>query len=85
MKFLLAPLLLLAMTSCSDDDSPTAPGADLVGTWIGVSTTDNATPGIEGGMWVVRADGTFTQSFEVEGVTISVEWTWEIVGANWVP
>lgn len=35
-------------------------------------------------MWVVRADGTFTQSFEVEGVTISVEGTWEIVGGKLV-
>ena len=76
MKYLTVAILSsVFLLAC--DDSPTAPGDELVGTWILVSATDSE--GV-GAVWVLRADGTFRQSIEVEGIEIAVTGSWELVG-----
>jgi hypothetical protein len=50
-------ILTCAIVGCGDD-SPTGPGEELVGTWVGVSTIFANT------LWTFRADGTFTLSLE---------------------
>ena len=63
------------LLSCGD--SPTAPGDDLVGTWVMVKSADR---NLVEAVMVFRADGTFRVSMEVEGFG-SMEETglWEIV------
>ena len=69
-----ATIFSILLLSC--DRSPTSPGDELVGTWVLVSATDSG--GI-GTVMVLRADGTFRQSFEVEGLELAVTGSWEIV------
>ena len=71
----LALLSFVLLLAC--DDSPTGPGDELVGTWVLVSATGSE--GI-GSILVLRANGTFRLSFEVEGIEISLTGSWEIVG-----
>ena len=76
MKYLTMGLLsFVFLLAC--DDSPTGPGDDLVGTWVLVSATDSENVDV---VWVLRADGIFRQSIEVEGIEIAVTGSWEIVG-----
>ena len=82
MRPMLSAVLLATLVGCGDDDSPTAPGDELVGTWISVSTTDADQSDFSGVLMTIRADGTLTQSFTVEGITVTVEGTWEIVGGK---
>ena len=78
LSFVLTGFLLVGCLGASGCDSPTAPGEELVGTWILISTTETDAPiGIR---MVLRKDGTFKQSLSVEGITLSVTGTWEIVG-----
>lgn len=73
MKYLAVAVVPILLLSC--DSSPTSPGDELVGTWVLVSATDS-----DGIVMVLRADGTFRQSFEVEGLEIAFTGSWEIVG-----
>ena len=82
MRPMLSAVILATLVGCGDDDSPTAPGDELVGTWISVSTTDADQSDFSGVLMTIRADGTLTQSFTVEGITVTVEGTWEIVGGK---
>ena len=75
-------LLLAAVLCLSCGDSPTGPGEELVGTWVGVSTTDDPEDLFAGLSITLRADGTTALSLVVEGITISFEGTWEIVGGK---
>ena len=61
MKLLAPVLIALLFIGCGDDDSPTAPGDELVGTWVFVSGTgfESEAEG-EAFAWVVRRDGTFS-------------------------
>ena len=84
---LLAPVLaaLLFIGGCGDDDSPTAsnPGDELVGTWVGVSSTEFEEEAFRNATVVVRRDGTMSLSLEVEeGLSIAIEGEWEIVGGK---
>ena len=88
---LLAPVLAaqLFIGGCGDDDSPTAsnPGDELVGTWVGVSSTEFESEAEEeafrNATVVVRRDGTTSLSLEVEeGLSIAIEGEWEIVGGK---
>lgn len=75
MKYMtIAILSSIFLLSC--DNSPTAPGDELVGTWVLVSATGSDAVGT---VWVLRADGTFRQSIEVEGIEIAVTGSWELV------
>ena len=88
MKLLAPVLVVLLFIGCGDDDSPTAsnPGDELVGTWVGVSSTELESEAEEEAFrnttLVVRRDGTWSQSTEVEGVSIAIEGVWEIVGGK---
>jgi len=84
MKRIVLLLALASVVACSDDDSPTAPGDDLIGTWRGVSTTDpESSEEIQrASTLVIRDDGTYRVSVDVVGVSISIEGTWEIVGVK---
>ena len=67
------------LLSC--DDSPTAPGDDLVGTWVMVKAAYGNT-GV-GAILVLRADRTFSLSAEVEGFgSIEETGSWEIVAGE---
>jgi hypothetical protein len=82
----LALVLVGLLVACSDDDNPTssAPGSELVGTWVGISTTDPTEEPFAGVIWVIRADGTGRQSLSIQGLEISVEMTWESVAGKLV-
>ena len=94
MKLLAPVLAALLFIGCGDDDSPTAPdddsptapGDELVGTWVGVSGTEFESEAEEEAFrnttMVVRRDGTWSQSLEVEGVSIVIEGGWDIVGGK---
>ena len=87
MKLLAPVLVALLFIGCGDDNSPTAPGDELVGTWVFVSGTGFESEADEEALrnatWVVRRDGTWSTSFEVEGgLSIVLEGVWEIVGAS---
>jgi len=85
MRLVLGLFVLLTVLGCSDDDkSPTSPGDDLVGTWIGISTTDPDSEDFAGTMMVLEGNGKFTVSQNFEGIGISVSGTWEIVGGKFV-
>ena len=85
MKLLAPVLAALLFIGCGDDDSPTAsnPGDELVGTWVGVSSTESESEADEeafrAATVVVRRDGTMSLSLEVEGFSIAIEGVWEIV------
>ena len=80
MKLLAPVLAALLFIGCGDDDSPTAPGDELVGTWVGVSSTDEAEEeAFRNATLVVRRDGTMSLSVEVAGLSIAIEGVWEIV------
>ncbi len=84
MARLLLVLTIAGVLGCGDDDkSPTAPTHELVGTWVGVSSTN---PEITDGAarnitLVLRADGTQNTNFATGfgELTISLSGTWEIV------
>ena len=88
MKLFTPVLAALLFIGCGDDDSPTAsnPGDELVGTWVGVSSTEFESEAEEEAFRnttvVVRRDGTMSLSREVEGLSIAIERTWEIVGGK---
>ena len=88
MKLLAPVLAALLFIGCGDDDSPTAsnPGDELVGTWVGVSSTGFESEAEEEAFrtatLVVRRDGTFSLSLEVEGLSIAIEGGWDIVGGK---
>ena len=88
MKLLAPVLAVLLFIGCGDDDSPTAsnPGDELVGTWVGVSSTEFESEAEEeafrNATVVVRRDGTMSLSFEVAGLSIAIEGEWEIVGGK---
>ena len=66
MKLLAPVLVALLFIGCGDDDSPTAPGDELVGTWVGVSGTEFESEAEEeafrNATWVLRRDGTWSTS-----------------------
>ena len=85
MRQLLAVVACAFVFGCSDDNSPTGPGEDLVGTWAGVSTTDTddaVVAAFASLLITFRADGTLTISIKIESISISSEGTWEIVGGK---
>ena len=88
MKLLAPVLAVLLFIGCGDDDSPTAsnPGDELVGTWVGVSSTEFESEAGEEAFRkatvVVRRDGTMSLSLEVAGLSIAIEEEWEIVGGK---
>ena len=83
MRQLLAVVACAFVFGCSDDNSPTGPGEDLVGTWAGVSTTDPDPDDAFASLLITfRADGTLTISYKIESISISSEGTWEIVGGK---
>ena len=83
MKYLtIAIVSSVFFLSCGD--TPTAPGDDLVGTWVLVSEAD---PNVVGGAMSFRADGTFRMSLEVKVSSGSIEpfeftGSWTIVGGQ---
>ena len=85
MKLLAPVLAALLFIGCGDDDSPTAsnPGDELVGTWVGVSSTESESEADEEAFrtatLVVRRDGTMSLSLTFEGLSIAIEGVWEIV------
>ena len=84
MKLLAPVLIALLFIGCGDDDSPTAPGDELVGTWVFVSGTgfESEAEG-EAFAWVVRRDGTFSLFLGVDGgLSIVIGGVWEIVGGK---
>ena len=86
MKLLAPVLVALLFIGCGDGDSPTAPGDELVGTWVGVSGTEFESEAEEeafrNATLVVRRDGTYSISLEVEGFSIATEGGWDIVGGK---
>ena len=85
MKLLAPVLAALLFIGCGDDDSPTAsnPDDELVGTWVGVSSTESESEADEeafrAATVVVRRDGTMSLSLTFEGISIAIEGVWEIV------
>ena len=89
MTRLLIALITAGVLGCGDDDkSPTAPTHELVGTWVGVSSTNPeiTDEAARNYMLVLRTDG--TQSTKIAtgfaDLTISLSGTWEIVGGKLV-
>ena len=83
MRQILSLILTCAIVGCGDDDSPTGPGEELVGTWVGVSTTADFDE-IASVLWTFRPDGASTYSVEFEGETVSFEETWAVVDGKLV-
>ena len=87
MTRLLIGLITAGVLGCGDDDkspeSPTAPTHELVGTWVGVSSTDPEVTdeAARNFTLVLRDDG--TQSTDIATgfgeLTISLSGTWESV------
>ncbi len=82
MRWLLPLCLFAAIIGCGDD-TPTGPGNELVGTWVGVSSSDPdvSEEFMQATTMVIRADGTYTISVEIGNVD-SVEATLEIAGGK---
>jgi len=82
MNKLIVILFALVVSGCSDDDSPTAPGNDLIGSWEFVSSTNPEEEEFESSILEFRENGTATLTIEIQGVSISVPGTWEVVAGK---
>ena len=92
MTRLLLVLTIAGVLGCGDDDkspkSPTEPTHELVGNWVGVSSTNPeiTDEAARSTTLVLRADGTQNTNIATGfgELTISLSGTWEIVGEKLV-
>ena len=86
MRHLPTLFLFVFLVACGDDTNPSAaPGDELTGTWVFVSETKpGATESIEQSTTTMHmhAEGTVRQTIVMQGLELSREGTWSVVGGK---